>query len=538
LDLHANELASLEDIGSLALLRVLNVAGNKLTEIRAHHIRGLRSLTELNVRRNKICNTSGIRVLPSLQHVFLSNNALDDYESIEPVLKCKNLTELTLDGNDAVTRSLGESIQDYRQEVVRQLPNLQVLDLLPVSESERKQKVKYKESTPSATGISLQQPEISVTKEIGAENKSMPRDATSFATSLKTSTMKDTPQTSYSRSTASTLPLHAPSLKGGNTFISQHEGMGGFNSSKESTMKVRYASDFLCREIDASESSSTNCEPLQRWIAVRSKLVDPEFMSALQLDLLDHQISETERRKGFYEVDASGPCSTVKIYGRVYDVLQNAEVMREATAVELQQSSLDDLVVHALPHLPAQVSRVTLLSPRIESLRDLAAIAQVMPHSVASVSIKVSPIVCIQFYRPWLIFHLPMIGVLDGVVVTPGEREAAKILLQGLLQSVMVTLPGDSSQGDSMMGLRPYPGSISLQSARARQQASRIASKCTANILQRAQRRATEELEFQSSFDVVLSHSLREAHQEQQLAKTSDYWDRTLQNLRAGSTSN
>ncbi|GBG33695.1 Leucine-rich repeat-containing protein 49 [Hondaea fermentalgiana] len=363
LDLHANELVSLEEIGSLASLRVLNVAGNKITEIRAPDVRGLRSLTELNARRNAIASVPGVCAMPALQHLFLSNNAFPSGDAVQPVLKCKNLTELTLDGNDGVMRTLGENMQDYRRELLRHLPHLHVLDLLPVQ--------------------------------------------------------------------------------------------------AESAMNVRFATDFLCKETPSADSKDTSEDPLQRWTSLRTKITDAEFISALQIDLLEQQLTEAERRKGYYEVDTSGPCTVVRIYGRAFGPLRDADVMRDVTAVELQQCTLDDLLQQALPSLLPQVTRVILLNPRVESLWDVAALASALPASVASLAIKACTIVRLQFYRPWLIFHLPT------------------------------------------------------------------------NLIERVRTRVSEELEFQTAFDMIYAHSLEEADREAELSLSGgDYWDRTLQGLR------
>lgn len=63
----------------------------------------LRSLTELNLRRNQITRVTDLHTLPVLQRVFLSNNCLRTLEDAESLLSVKYLVELALDGNPIAT---------------------------------------------------------------------------------------------------------------------------------------------------------------------------------------------------------------------------------------------------------------------------------------------------------------------------------------------------------------------------------------------------------------------------------------------------
>jgi len=88
-------------LSSLTELRVLNLAGNEIRTVEC--VGSLQSLTELNLRRNKINHVYELHLLPALQRVFLSNNALIKFEDLACVFKVKFLLELALDGNPVVT---------------------------------------------------------------------------------------------------------------------------------------------------------------------------------------------------------------------------------------------------------------------------------------------------------------------------------------------------------------------------------------------------------------------------------------------------
>ena len=60
---------------------------------------GLNSLTELNLRRNRIEHVYGLNFLPALQRLFLSGNSISAFENVRCIFKVKFLFELTLDNN-------------------------------------------------------------------------------------------------------------------------------------------------------------------------------------------------------------------------------------------------------------------------------------------------------------------------------------------------------------------------------------------------------------------------------------------------------
>lgn len=74
LDLHGNEIQEVNGLSKLTVLRVLNLAGNKLIAIGPQDLHGLITLQELNLKRNKIKKLMGFGETPNLEKLFLSNN--------------------------------------------------------------------------------------------------------------------------------------------------------------------------------------------------------------------------------------------------------------------------------------------------------------------------------------------------------------------------------------------------------------------------------------------------------------------------------
>ncbi|KNC48652.1 uncharacterized protein AMSG_00429 [Thecamonas trahens ATCC 50062] len=125
LDLHSNCLVAdaLRPLDALVSLRVLNLAGNRLTYVPP--LDALTSLVELNVRRNRITHIHPLAANSKLQRVFLSHNCLASVDAVAFLSDLPVLDELHLDGNPFAAGSVRA---DYRASVARLLPRLQLLD--------------------------------------------------------------------------------------------------------------------------------------------------------------------------------------------------------------------------------------------------------------------------------------------------------------------------------------------------------------------------------------------------------------------------
>ena len=91
---------------------MLNLAGNAVDVV--DNLAGLRSLTELNLRRNQIQRVLDLDALPALQRVFLSHNAIEDFDHIGCVFRSRSLSELALSHNPVSTTIKASTQSDSR----------------------------------------------------------------------------------------------------------------------------------------------------------------------------------------------------------------------------------------------------------------------------------------------------------------------------------------------------------------------------------------------------------------------------------------
>jgi len=77
LDLHGNQLTQVGGLQSQGELKVLNLAGNQIKILGSLDLTGLRSLRELNLRRNRLKCLLGFSETQQLTKLFLSNNEIN-----------------------------------------------------------------------------------------------------------------------------------------------------------------------------------------------------------------------------------------------------------------------------------------------------------------------------------------------------------------------------------------------------------------------------------------------------------------------------
>ena len=138
LDLHSNLIERIDGLDAMPQLRILNLAGNAIGEIEnLHH---LFSLAELNLRRNVITSLAGgerpqQRLPANLERLYLSHNRIEELSNFGVGADCSELHELALDGNPIAVSGKGSEL--YRALVIAAAPNVNTLDLTPISEVER-----------------------------------------------------------------------------------------------------------------------------------------------------------------------------------------------------------------------------------------------------------------------------------------------------------------------------------------------------------------------------------------------------------------
>lgn len=95
----------------------------------------LNRLQQLLLNNNRISKIeSGLETfVPNLHTIILTNNAISELGDLEPLIKCKKLTHLSLLDNPVTKKA------HYRLFVIYKLPQLHVLDFNKVKLSERKE---------------------------------------------------------------------------------------------------------------------------------------------------------------------------------------------------------------------------------------------------------------------------------------------------------------------------------------------------------------------------------------------------------------
>nr|CAD7577730.1 unnamed protein product [Timema californicum] len=131
LDLHGNQIYQVGGLSTLGELKVLNLAGNQIRVIGATDLQGLRSLQEMNLRRNRIKQLQGFTDTPQLQKLFFSNNELLTVENMRCIVKATQLREVSVDGNPV---ALGGDCVSF---LVSYLPQLRLLSRMEITPAVR-----------------------------------------------------------------------------------------------------------------------------------------------------------------------------------------------------------------------------------------------------------------------------------------------------------------------------------------------------------------------------------------------------------------
>ncbi|XP_036077078.1 leucine-rich repeat-containing protein 56 isoform X2 [Rousettus aegyptiacus] len=138
LKMNGSRLGSVRDLGtSLGRLRVLWLARCGLADLDG--IGSLPALEELYVSYNSISDLSPLCLLERLEVLDLEGNSVEDLGQVRYLRLCPRLATLTLEGNLVCLRPspgpLDEAPQhyNYRAEVRKLIPHLQVLDEVPAT---------------------------------------------------------------------------------------------------------------------------------------------------------------------------------------------------------------------------------------------------------------------------------------------------------------------------------------------------------------------------------------------------------------------
>ena len=93
--MHDNRLSKMENLQFLTNLRVLNLSQNQIKTIELPH--AMKSLNEINIRKNFISEVKDLSHITSVQRLYLSYNLISSLAQIETAPS--SIFELTLDNN-------------------------------------------------------------------------------------------------------------------------------------------------------------------------------------------------------------------------------------------------------------------------------------------------------------------------------------------------------------------------------------------------------------------------------------------------------
>uniref|UniRef100_A0A6T8P7S5 U2A'/phosphoprotein 32 family A C-terminal domain-containing protein n=1 Tax=Hemiselmis andersenii TaxID=464988 RepID=A0A6T8P7S5_HEMAN len=116
----------IECLQECANLQELNLSGNDITKIegleRLHHLR------KLILTTNQIENLSGLEKCTQLEHLQVQDNKISSIAEIESLLPLKNLKSVYFKNVDGTQKNLLCDHPSYRSSIMRQLPQLTVMD--------------------------------------------------------------------------------------------------------------------------------------------------------------------------------------------------------------------------------------------------------------------------------------------------------------------------------------------------------------------------------------------------------------------------
>ncbi|CAI2385803.1 unnamed protein product [Moneuplotes crassus] len=128
LNLSTHNIEKIEHLELLSSLERLNISSNKIGSLTG--LNGNSKLTELNLSNNCIKTCEGISRLTALEVLNLADNEIAEIEEIQRFKVNISLKELDLTGNPVC------DLDDYREQVLHFLPNLKMLDKIPVIKNE------------------------------------------------------------------------------------------------------------------------------------------------------------------------------------------------------------------------------------------------------------------------------------------------------------------------------------------------------------------------------------------------------------------
>ncbi|XP_070449226.1 leucine-rich repeat-containing protein 9 isoform X10 [Equus przewalskii] len=129
--LQGNEISQVEGLDSLAVLQELVMDHNRIRAFNDSAFAKPSSLLALHLEENRLRELSKLQPLVKLEKLFLGYNKIQDMAELEKLDGISSLRELTVYGNPICRKML------HRHVLIFRLPNLQMLDGIPVNSDDR-----------------------------------------------------------------------------------------------------------------------------------------------------------------------------------------------------------------------------------------------------------------------------------------------------------------------------------------------------------------------------------------------------------------
>uniref|UniRef100_A0A8C0K5F0 Leucine rich repeat containing 9 n=1 Tax=Canis lupus dingo TaxID=286419 RepID=A0A8C0K5F0_CANLU len=165
--LQGNEISQIEGLDNLVVLQELVVDHNRIRAFNDSAFAKPSSLLALHLEENRLRELSRLQPLVKLEKLFLGYNKIQDMAELEKLDGISSLRELTVYGNPICRKTL------HRHVLVFRLPNLQMLDGIPVNSDDRA-KAEFHFSELQAKKTSIIQDNLPISKLIS------PMDGGSF----------------------------------------------------------------------------------------------------------------------------------------------------------------------------------------------------------------------------------------------------------------------------------------------------------------------------------------------------------------------
>nr|KAF6501217.1 leucine rich repeat containing 9 [Molossus molossus] len=129
--LQGNEISHVEGLDNLLVLQELVVDHNRIRAFNDSAFAKPSSLLELHLEENRLRELNNLQPLVKLEKLFLGYNKIQDIAELEKLDGLSSLRELTVYGNPICRKML------HRHMLIFRLPNLQMLDGIPVNSDDR-----------------------------------------------------------------------------------------------------------------------------------------------------------------------------------------------------------------------------------------------------------------------------------------------------------------------------------------------------------------------------------------------------------------